>query len=356
ILESNGEILIMNNDSTSKKQHIYLRHLKNEFQELLTFHPQEWLNGLKPNRNYPLFLRGDIDGFITLFINNLATLLAVVLSLTPILGDQIVYGRILPGFGLSMCFGNVYYVYMARKLAWKENRSDVCAQPYGINTPGAFAFIYSIIFPTYYSCLQQHFSIDYCRDLSFYVALASNFVTSCILLVLSLFGEYIRRYTPGVALLSSISALGFVYLALNEFLEMNTVPIVSFVPFAIVMIGYLGNVKFGPLPVALVALISGTALAWICQLNTGHAVVEASKLIKGYAPVFPVKEMFKNLANIGPYLSTSIPTAISIAVGTIQCVESAKRNGDFYPTRESLLADSIGTLTAALFGSILGMT
>lgn len=59
---------------------------------------------------------------------------------------------------------------------------------------------------------------------------------------------------------------------------------------------------------------------------------------------------------ITPYLSTTIPTAISIAVGTIQCVESARRAGDFFPTREAMFADGIGTLIASLFGSILGMT
>ncbi len=39
--------------------------------------------------------------------------------------------------GLSMLWGNCYYVYMARKLAHKEDRGDVCTMPYGINTPGA---------------------------------------------------------------------------------------------------------------------------------------------------------------------------------------------------------------------------
>jgi AGZA family xanthine/uracil permease-like MFS transporter len=38
---------------------------------------------------------------------------------------------------LAMLWGNFYYVYMARKLAYKEKRGDVCAMPYGINTPGA---------------------------------------------------------------------------------------------------------------------------------------------------------------------------------------------------------------------------
>ena len=35
--------------------------------------------------------------FVALFINTIATLLAVILSLQPILGDEIVYGKIVPG-------------------------------------------------------------------------------------------------------------------------------------------------------------------------------------------------------------------------------------------------------------------
>jgi AGZA family xanthine/uracil permease-like MFS transporter len=50
---------------------------------------------------------------------------------------------------LAMLWGNFYYVYMARKLAYKEKRDDICAMPYGINTPGAcndFSLILLIFF------------------------------------------------------------------------------------------------------------------------------------------------------------------------------------------------------------------
>ncbi|UJR14306.1 hypothetical protein I4U23_001300 [Adineta vaga] len=79
-------------------------------------------------------------------------------------------------------------------------------------------------------------------------------------------------------------------------------------------------------------------------------------IIKGYAPVFPIKEMFEQIDSIRLYLSTTVPTAIAIAIGTIQCVETAKRAGDFYPTRESMFVDGIGTLIATFCGSILSMT
>lgn len=141
-----------------------------------------------------------------------------------------------------MAWGNFYYAYMARKLAYKEKRSDVCAMPYGINTPGAFAFIYVIILPTYNHCMLSN-ERRYCQEMAWYVALASNFTTGAILLVLCIFGEFIRRNTPSVALLSSISGLGFVYLALNQFLPVAASPTVAYIPLAIVMLGYFGGGK-----------------------------------------------------------------------------------------------------------------
>ena len=260
---------------------------------------------------------------------------------------------------------------MARKLAFKEKRGDVCVMPYGINTPGAFAFIYVIILPTYYGCISSN-EKSYCQELAWHVALASNFITGIILLLLCVFGEFIRQNTPSVALLSSISGLGFVFLALNEYLPVAATPIVSFLPFAIVMLGFFGGgktrrfyfyvyfflhlVTFGHLPVAFVALAIGTALGWATSLNQASTVREAISLVRGYPPVFPIKEIFRHFHTISGYLSTTIPTAISIAIGTIQCVESAKRAGDFYPTREAMFADGLGTLIASLFGSVFGMT
>ncbi|CAF5211448.1 unnamed protein product, partial [Rotaria magnacalcarata] len=139
-----------------------------------------------------------------------------------------------------MIWGNFYYVYMARKLSYKEKRDDVCTMPYGINTPGAFAFIYVIILPTYNHCMLSR-EKNYCQEMAWYVALASNFVTGIILLLLCLFGEFIRKKTPSVALLSSISGLGFVYLALNQFFPLAATPMVSYIPLAIVMLGYFGG-------------------------------------------------------------------------------------------------------------------
>ncbi|CAF4038707.1 unnamed protein product [Rotaria sordida] len=356
---SEDNIVVLNRND---KIHLFFEQhwnaLRKSIRKLCTFQPGEWRDAFRRNPTYPIFTKGDIDGLVALFIDNMATLLTIILSLLSVLDSDIVYGKILPGVSLAMVWGNFYYVYMARKLAYKEKRDDICAMPYGINTPGAYAFVFGIIFPIYYDCIQENNNSDKrsCQERAWYVALASNFITGIIILSLCLFGEFIRRNTPGVALLSSLSALGFTYLALNQYLPIAATPIVSFVPFAIVMIGYFSGIKVGPFPVAAVALVIGTGLGWATSLNKGEDVRNATLVIKAYAPAFTAKAVFTHMNQIGPFLSITIPTAISVAVGTIQCVESAKRGGDLYPTRESMFADGMGTIIASFFGSFLGMT
>ncbi len=110
------------------------------------------------------------------------------------------------------------------------------------------------------------------------------------------------------------------------------------------------------IPIAFIALIVGTILGWATSLNHGSDVRAAALIVKPYPLVFPIKQIFVHMNEIILYLSTTIPTAISIAIGTIQYIESARRAGDFYPTQEAMFADGIGTLIASPFGSILGMT
>ena len=74
-----------------------IQAFKKEIKTLFTFQPREWLNAFKPNPQYPLFVLGDIDAFVALFMNNLATLLAVILGLKLVFKDELVYGKIVPG-------------------------------------------------------------------------------------------------------------------------------------------------------------------------------------------------------------------------------------------------------------------
>src|SRR4029077_6093607 len=106
-----------------------------------------------PNLDYPprvqWFVRGDIDGFFGLALDNLVQLLLIdalcrfVVGLPP----ELIYGRILPGAAVSILIGNADYAYQAKQLGIGTGRTDVCALPYGINTVSLIAHVFLIMLP-----------------------------------------------------------------------------------------------------------------------------------------------------------------------------------------------------------------
>ena len=78
------------------------------------------------------FTKGDFDAFIAVSSNNVATMLtctSILLSLSRTNEfDDIVFERIIPGVGLAMLFGNIYYIIQAVLYIRDTGRSDICAQ------------------------------------------------------------------------------------------------------------------------------------------------------------------------------------------------------------------------------------
>ena len=55
--------------------------------------------------------------------------------------------RIYPAIGIMLFLGNFYMSWMASRMKEQYGR-DFTAQPYGINTVGAFPFLFGIMMPT----------------------------------------------------------------------------------------------------------------------------------------------------------------------------------------------------------------
>ena len=68
------------------------------------------------------FVRGDIDGFFGLALDNLIQILLLTTLGKAVLGftNELIYGRLLPGVAISLVVGNVYYAFLAwqYRLAW----------------------------------------------------------------------------------------------------------------------------------------------------------------------------------------------------------------------------------------------
>ena len=129
----------------------------------------------------PWWTRGDTEAFINVASQNLANLLSFVSILDTFYKskgvsqdkiDDLVYAKIVPAFGISLAFGNVYYFAQAVIFSRQTGREDVSAQPFGVNTPGAFVFLASII-PPLFAAKASSFSPDEAATFSWQAAVAA---------------------------------------------------------------------------------------------------------------------------------------------------------------------------------------
>ena len=93
--------------------------------------------------------RGDWNGLFGLGTNvllNVIVLTGLCLTVVQIPSDT-VYGRILPALGIALPLGNIWYAVLARRLARRENRTDVTALPYGPSVPHTFIVVFVVMLP-----------------------------------------------------------------------------------------------------------------------------------------------------------------------------------------------------------------
>lgn len=105
-----------------------------------------------------LFVKGDIDGFFALGLDNLLMLILMssfCLGFPLFFPPELFFTQILPATAVGVLFGNVIYARMALQLAKKEGRDDVCALPYGVNLLTVFVYVFLVMFPAKLIALGQ---------------------------------------------------------------------------------------------------------------------------------------------------------------------------------------------------------
>mmetsp|Transcript_47231 Transcript_47231/g.109260 ORF Transcript_47231/g.109260 Transcript_47231/m.109260 type:complete len:631 (-) Transcript_47231:64-1956(-) len=313
-------------------------------------------------RALPLLVKGDVDAFIVVFSNNLASVLIAVGLIQGKIGVDRTYNYVVPGIALSMLFGCVFYAIQAQLKSASTGRQNLCAQPFGINTPGIFAFAFSIIFPVYAGAgggdSPDGPTEEAAQKLAWRVGVLANFVQGTIEIILSVVGPRISGAVPIVALLGSLASIGLTFLFTNAFQGEVFAPVVGFVPFYMILMAIYSNVKLPRLPAMLLPVLVSVAAAWIMRrpgIASAEAVKESVKLL-GWHPCLPTFEAFEDFGEVAGYLPVVFPVALTVSMGTIQCREVAAKAGDPYNLRASMLGDGLATVVAALFGSPFGMT
>ena len=302
------------------------------------------------------FVRGDIDGFFGLALDNLVQLLVLSELCRTVLGfpDALIYGRILPGAAISILVGNLFYAWQAMRLARSTGRTDVCALPYGINTVSLFAHVFLVMLPAKLAAEAAGASDP--AQVAWHAGLVACFGSGAIELLGSTISERVRRSTPRAALLSTLAGIALTFIAIGFLFRAYARPIIGLGTLAIILLVYIGRVRFrGGLPGGLVAIALGTAFAWLTGLSPSGAAPPAAAF---HSPV-PVIGALVSAFGGGfwaAYFSVILPMGLFATVGSIENIESARAAGDEYPTRISLAVNGVGTLAACAFGSCFPTT
>jgi adenine/guanine/hypoxanthine permease len=307
------------------------------------------------------FVRGDIDGFFGLALDNLVQLLLIDALCRGVLGfpSELVQGRILPGAAVSLLVGNLFYAWQAKRLADRTGRTDVCALPYGINTVSLFAHVFLVMLPAKLAALDHGLSEADAARVAWQAGLVATLLGGVIELAGSFVAERIRRHTPRAALLSTLAGIAIGFISMSFLLRTFARPEIGLTTLGVILLTYFGRVRFrGGLPGGLVAVALGTAIAWATGV-AGRADDLAKLPAAGlHLPVPVLDDLRAALAadHAWAYLSVIIPMGLFNLLGSLQNIESAEAAGDSYPTAPSLAVNGLGSVAACLFGSCFPTT
>jgi AGZA family xanthine/uracil permease-like MFS transporter len=321
---------------------------------------------------YPIWARGDLDGFFGLMVDNLAQVLLIIALCTTVahLPNTLIFGRILPGVAISLLVGNVFYGLQGHYSARKHRNPTCTALPYGINTPSVVAYVLFIMGPVYE---QNKAALGEAgaSTLAWQAGLLACLVSGIIEATGALYAERLRRVTPRAALLGVLAALGVAFIAAEFAYRIYTAPLVGVLPLAFLLLAYFARYRF-PLgiPGGFLAILFGTLIAWAGTwfgfesfggVHMSGADLRASlDHVHWIAPLFAGHELWQLLQQqpqlVLMFLTVSVPMGVINVLGSLQNIESAEAGGDRFHTGASLAMNGLGTIAAGLFGSCFPTT
>jgi adenine/guanine/hypoxanthine permease len=301
------------------------------------------------------FVRGDIDGFFGLFIDNLLQLMVIAVLGRAVCGfsPELIHGRILPGAALSILVGNLFYAWQARRLAQKTGRTDVTALPFGINTPSVLAYIFLIMGPIYQETKDA--------NLAWRAGLFACFMSGVMETLGAFVGDWLRRHTPRAALLSALAGIAITFIAMGFVFQIFATPLIALLPMMLILINYASGIKLPlGLPGGLVAVLVGTGCGWALRLGGWNYFPAQTEAYHFQFCFFTssLDELFSFFTSPTgwKYMAVILPMGLFNVIGSLQNLESAEAAGDRFETCPSLLANGLGTLCASFLGSAFPTT
>lgn len=303
-----------------------------------------------------LFQAGDWNGFWALLADNLANLVlaAGVCKGLFAMPDQVVFGRILPGLGVSLLAGLTFYAYQAYRLSVTEDRDDVTALPYGISTPVLFVYLFGVLAPLYFGW-KGEFG-EQAGVMAWQAGVAACFLGGLVECLGSVLGPKLKEVTPRAGMLGTLAGIALVYIATVPLAAIFEDPLVGLPALGLVIGGLVAGFRlpFG-LPAGFAAIVLGTAIG----LVSGVATFDTDWRPALYPPIPIFGDLvagFHLLLARPEILAVVLPIEIYNFIETMNNVESAEAAGDHYPVGRCQVVDGLGTMVGSLFGSTFPTT
>ncbi|CAK9082114.1 unnamed protein product [Durusdinium trenchii] len=315
------------------------------------------------------FGAGEINCALTLLCQMIGNLVAMIAALQMVMtspyenvagvdknammsfATNVIYSRIVAGMCVTMIFGNCYYAWMAWRMMRREKTTNVCCLPYGINTPAAFAFIFSVVAKAAKEAAATGMSWEEGVLYAWRVGCVANLVSGIIATLCGFAGPLIVKVAPPGSLMVIISCFDVGHLGL--------------LPLGVALVGFFGEVKTSPFPAAVAVMLVGSLTGWLSfegwpegGIPTGGTAKAVEDSLNHFSFYMPKMLGPSDYAGIGSViannLSVILPVAFVGAVNTLVSTYAAHSVGDMYPIRECLIVDGLTTVVSALFGSPFG--
>ena len=300
--------------------------------------------------------KGDINAFFGLMLDNVVNLAVLAGILVGGFGfpAQLVYTRMFPGTAFGVLFGDLVYTWMAIRLAKRTGRNDVTAMPLGLDAPSTIGMALTVLGPAFLAA-KSRMPADQAAIVAWQVGMATMVLMGVFKLVMSFFGDRIRRAIPEAGLLGSIGGVGIALLGTLQLGEIFGEPIVGMVALGIIIYALVAKVRLPfRAPEVLASVVVGAALYYglgALGWSVHHVAAPTASFPIGFPT--PTLGFLKGMPiAVRDYLPLALPFAILTVIGGINVTESARIAGDDYKTRDILLTEAIATLIAGVCGGV----
>ena len=254
------------------------------------------------------------------------------------LAKTILSRRVLPACGIMLFIGNFYMSWLATRMKTQYGR-DFTAQPYGINTVGAYPFLFDIMLPIALGAPANGTDIGTPLETAWKAGCTGNFIVGIINVVLGCVflikpaADFILKWVLIASFVVPVAGVGLTRLALNQIGPNFATPVAGYVPVFLIFVMYFSSGSGSPIKIGKIGL--PRPLHWVIY---GAALGYAYKLtnVQGdnYQYTYPGGGAWaggafvQGFSQLGPYMGTIIPLAIVATMSDIMCLVGAYNAGD----------------------------